>query len=195
MQHMLLVILAATQLTSNAWSWPGMSKELCQSVPNTTLPKCDRPRNLARYYYDRDAKRCKEINITNCYESGDKFFPSLGDCIEHCRPNQTRGKCWHTHDPGSGNQNLTRWYYNNETNQCENFFYKGANGNRNNFAYRDQCMEHCRYPTNYFNQNKEKIKHLINAYKTRKEEEKRKKAQSGIVVIEPNITTKLTNTN
>uniref|UniRef100_A0A0K8RI44 Putative salivary kunitz domain protein n=1 Tax=Ixodes ricinus TaxID=34613 RepID=A0A0K8RI44_IXORI len=191
MKYMLLVILAAVQLvTSSTWSWPKMSKELCQSVPNITLPKC--ARNLVRYYYDKEIKRCKEFSITNCYESGDKFFPSMGECIEYCRPNQTLGKCWQKRNPGSGSKTLTRWYYDNETNQCVTFVYKGDKGNKNNFEYRDDCMAKCRYPTQYFNANKEQIKHLINAYITRKEEAKKKKAQKATAVIEPNNTAKLT---
>ncbi|XP_040073453.1 kunitz-type serine protease inhibitor A-like [Ixodes scapularis] len=172
MKYMLLVILAATQLvTSNAWSWPGMSKEFCQSVPNRTLSKCDPPRNLVRYHYDKDTKKCKEFKITNCYESGDKFFPSMGDCIEYCRPNQTRGRCWQEPDPGSGSKSLTRWYYNNATNQCATFVYKGTNGNENNFQYRDDCLDYCSYPRQYFNKHKKEIQDLINNYKTGKEEE------------------------
>uniref|UniRef100_A0A0K8RN67 Putative salivary kunitz domain protein n=1 Tax=Ixodes ricinus TaxID=34613 RepID=A0A0K8RN67_IXORI len=185
MKRMLLVILAAIQLiSSNGWSWPGMSKQLCENVPNNTLPKCTTHRNLIRYSFNKTMKRCQEISINNCLESGDKFFPSMGDCIEHCRPNQTRGRCWHKQDPGSGSKNLTRWYYNIEENQCYSFFYKGNNGNRNNFLYREECIDTCRYPTTYFNENKKEIHDLIKAYKKRKDDERKKKAQDGTVVTE-----------
>ncbi|XP_040072943.1 tissue factor pathway inhibitor [Ixodes scapularis] len=164
-----LILAAVYLLTSNARN--GMSKELCHSVPNTTLPDCNTRRNLVRYHYHKDAKKCKEFSIANCYESGDNFFPSMGDCIEYCQPDQTRRRCWQQHNPGFGRKHLTRWYYNNETNQCETFVYKGIYKTGNNFKHRENCIDYCSYPTEFFNKNKEQIKDLINAYETGKEEE------------------------
>uniref|UniRef100_A0A0K8RM98 Putative salivary kunitz domain protein n=1 Tax=Ixodes ricinus TaxID=34613 RepID=A0A0K8RM98_IXORI len=155
-----------------------MSKQFCESVPNNTLPKCPKFRNLIRYFFNKTIKRCQEIRITNCFESGDNFFPSMGDCIQHCRPNQTRGKCWHDPSPGSGGENLTRWYYDYRKNQCYLFFYYGYNGNKNIFLYRDVCIETCRYPTKYFEENTKEIQDLIRVYKKRKEEEKKGKSRT-----------------
>uniref|UniRef100_A0A0K8RMB5 Putative salivary kunitz domain protein n=1 Tax=Ixodes ricinus TaxID=34613 RepID=A0A0K8RMB5_IXORI len=174
-----------------------MSKQFCESVPNNTLPKCPQFRNLIRYFFNETIKRCQEIRITNCFESGDYFFPSMGYCIQYCWPNQTRGKCWHEPNSGSGSQNLTRWYYNYKENQCYLLLYHGKNGNRNNFLYRDECIDTCRYPTLYFVENKEEILDLIAAYKKRKEEEKKKKAQNATLVTESisnNETTKRSTT-
>ncbi|XP_042144687.1 LOW QUALITY PROTEIN: kunitz-type serine protease inhibitor A-like [Ixodes scapularis] len=184
MKCMLFVVLAANQLiTSYVWSWPGMSKQFCENVPNNTLPMCQR--KLIRYFFNETIKRCQEFIITNCFESGDYFFPSMGYCIQHCRPNQTRGKCWHKPNRGSGSKNLTRWYYDDEENQCYLFFYRGENGNGNNFQHREKCIDTCRYPTMYFQQKKKEIKDLIKAYKKRKEEEnKKKKAQNATLVAE-----------
>lgn len=75
-------------ITSNGWSWPGMSKQLCENVPNNTLPKCSTVRNLIRDFLNETIKRCQEISINNCFESGDNLFPSMGDCIQYCRPSE-----------------------------------------------------------------------------------------------------------
>uniref|UniRef100_A0A090XES2 Putative secreted protein n=1 Tax=Ixodes ricinus TaxID=34613 RepID=A0A090XES2_IXORI len=58
MNYMLLVILAAIQLiTSNVWSWPGMSKQFCESVPNNTLQKCPTFRKLNPILFQRNNKK------------------------------------------------------------------------------------------------------------------------------------------
>uniref|UniRef100_A0A0K8RDM5 Putative salivary kunitz domain protein n=1 Tax=Ixodes ricinus TaxID=34613 RepID=A0A0K8RDM5_IXORI len=102
----------------------------------------------------------------------------MGYCIQHCRPNQTRGRCWHKPNPGSGSRNLTRWYYDYEQNQCYFLVYHGENGNRNNFLYREECINTCGYPTVYFVEKKKEILDLIRVYKERKEEEKERKPRT-----------------
>uniref|UniRef100_A0A0K8RAA9 Putative salivary kunitz domain protein n=1 Tax=Ixodes ricinus TaxID=34613 RepID=A0A0K8RAA9_IXORI len=171
MKYILLVILAASESKT---SLGGEPDKRCKSVPQKTLPPCERNRALSRYYFDQGQKRCQNYMIRNCNESGDPFFPTMGDCIAKCRPNQTRRKCWNEPNNGRGRENLTRWYYNYTENSCYSFIYNGRGGNRNNFKYRDECMEECRYPTEYFVQNRPQILNAIKSYKSKKELEKKK---------------------
>uniref|UniRef100_A0A0K8R9K6 Putative salivary kunitz domain protein n=1 Tax=Ixodes ricinus TaxID=34613 RepID=A0A0K8R9K6_IXORI len=178
MKYILLVILAATQSKT---SIGGEQDPRCKSVPETTLPPCDRNRALTRYYFDFGQNKCKKYIIRNCNESGDPFFPNMGDCIANCKPHQTRGKCWNQLNNGYGSKNLTRWYYNYGENHCYFFVYKGQGGNRNNFNYREECMEECRYPTQYFVDNKSAILKLIETYKANKEQRKKRKSETQLL--------------
>uniref|UniRef100_A0A0K8R8D2 Putative salivary kunitz domain protein n=1 Tax=Ixodes ricinus TaxID=34613 RepID=A0A0K8R8D2_IXORI len=180
MKYILLVILAASQSKT---SLGGEPDKRCKSVPQKALPPCESNRALHRYYFDWGQKRCQKYTIRNCNESGDPFFPTMGDCIANCRPNQTRRKCWNKLNNGHGRENLTRWYYNYTENHCYSFIYNGRGGNRNNFKYRDECMEECRYPTQYFVQRRTQILNQIKSYRSNREMKKRK-AKNGTAGIE-----------
>nr|ATY39985.1 U-actitoxin-Ave venom kunitz potassium channel toxin type 2 [Aulactinia veratra] len=53
---------------------------------------------------------------------------------EYCNAPLLEGSC------GGG---FTRYYYNSETGQCQEFLYGGCRGNENNFATNEECMETC----------------------------------------------------
>ncbi|PSN42119.1 40S ribosomal protein S10 [Blattella germanica] len=44
---------------------------------------------------------------------------------------------------GSCNRNNSRWYFDDDAKSCQNFFYKGCNGNRNNFLTQEDCENTC----------------------------------------------------
>ncbi|VDK51143.1 unnamed protein product [Gongylonema pulchrum] len=46
-------------------------------------------------------------------------------------------------DQGTGVMQQRRYYFNKSTKQCEQFYYRGANGNRNNFGSLQQCQQQC----------------------------------------------------
>uniref|UniRef100_A0A0K8RAN1 Putative salivary kunitz domain protein n=1 Tax=Ixodes ricinus TaxID=34613 RepID=A0A0K8RAN1_IXORI len=171
MRYILLGILAAIQSKTSI----GRDQdERCKSVPMKTLPQCQSNRALTRYYFDLGQKRCQKYIIRNCNESGDPFFPSMGECIANCKTNQTRRKCWNEVNKGRGREHLTRWYYNYTENRCYSFIFNGRGGNRNNFKYRDECMEECRYPTQYFVQRRTQILNQIKSYRSNREMKKGK---------------------
>lgn len=37
-----------------------------------------------------------------------------------------------------------RFFYNNETGECEHFIYGGCSGNENNFESREECERQCK---------------------------------------------------
>ena len=47
-------------------------------------------------------------------------------------------------DQGFGDQNLSYWYYDNNSNQCMSFIYKGNGGNANQYHEKQQCQNICR---------------------------------------------------
>ncbi|CAI4222644.1 unnamed protein product [Auanema sp. JU1783] len=44
---------------------------------------------------------------------------------------------------GYGTQSVGRWFYNQQTRQCQPFTYKGMGGNENNFLLREHCEATC----------------------------------------------------
>lgn len=44
---------------------------------------------------------------------------------------------------GTGDANLPRYYYDQTTRQCKQFFYKGRTGNQNNFLTLQDCEQTC----------------------------------------------------
>ena len=46
-------------------------------------------------------------------------------------------------DGGSCNNNISRWYFNSESSQCELFRYGGCEGNKNNFNSLRSCLQTC----------------------------------------------------
>ncbi|XP_070581141.1 eppin-like [Ptychodera flava] len=47
-------------------------------------------------------------------------------------------------DSGPCRAALRRWFFNNETNKCENFLYGGCMGNANNFRNKRNCRKTCK---------------------------------------------------
>jgi hypothetical protein len=45
--------------------------------------------------------------------------------------------------PGRCTRNITRWYYDTQSNQCRSFIYSGCAGNENNFLSSATCQLHC----------------------------------------------------
>lgn len=44
---------------------------------------------------------------------------------------------------GSGDANLKRWYFDQNTQNCIPFSYGGMHGNQNNFLTQQQCQQIC----------------------------------------------------
>nr|QII57726.1 allergen Cul o 8 [Culicoides obsoletus] len=51
-----------------------------------------------------------------------------------CRGGSSRGTC---------NANVSRFYYNERTNNCQKFSWSGCGGNENNFVYKESCKSRC----------------------------------------------------
>lgn len=45
--------------------------------------------------------------------------------------------------PGTGTENLTRYYYNADSRQCVQYTYNGIGGNQNNFNSKGECEATC----------------------------------------------------
>ncbi|KRY84387.1 Uncharacterized protein T4D_13764 [Trichinella pseudospiralis] len=60
-----------------------------------------------------------------------------------CCPGRAKDPCLLPLVYGQGSENLTRFYYNEITDQCVQFNYGGMAGNENNFLSKQQCEQRC----------------------------------------------------
>jgi hypothetical protein len=56
-------------------------------------------------------------------------------CIEFCKAPMDEGAC--------DGQNF-RWFFNADIDACQEFVYKGCNGNRNNYLTQEDCENTCK---------------------------------------------------
>ncbi|VDK65807.1 unnamed protein product [Onchocerca ochengi] len=84
---------------------------------------------------------CSEINKEVCPVN---FWCHIGATPKTtvCCPGATN-PCSVPLSPGSGNANLSRWYYSTDDRECLPFQYNGIRGNQNNFLSQTECSKTC----------------------------------------------------
>ncbi|XP_054418737.1 tissue factor pathway inhibitor isoform X2 [Pteronotus mesoamericanus] len=111
---------------------------------------------LKRFFFNIFTRQCEEFVYGGC-EGNENRFESLEECKEKCtrdypkRPVKAKtalqeGKpdfCFLEEDVGICRAFLTRYFYNNQSNQCESFIYGGCLGNPNNFESLEECKNTC----------------------------------------------------
>uniref|UniRef100_A0AC34RPT1 BPTI/Kunitz inhibitor domain-containing protein n=1 Tax=Panagrolaimus sp. JU765 TaxID=591449 RepID=A0AC34RPT1_9BILA len=63
--------------------------------------------------------------------------------LKYCCPAVGGDPCGQPMDCGRGNSQLTRWYWNQNTQQCMSFTYRGQKGTQNNFLSKQDCDRTC----------------------------------------------------
>lgn len=51
--------------------------------------------------------------------------------------------CLGESNPGTGSENVSRWFYDVRTYKCLPFTYTGVGGNQNNFVSKEDCLKAC----------------------------------------------------
>ncbi|VBB27548.1 unnamed protein product [Acanthocheilonema viteae] len=96
------------------------------------------PYRIPRWYYNSARMRCELFYWSGCCANGNNF-PSIHNCQKLCEVDP----CKQDLDQGHGNARQTRYYFNKYSRACEQFNYRGINGNRNNFESLQQCQQQC----------------------------------------------------
>ncbi|XP_051842019.1 tissue factor pathway inhibitor [Antechinus flavipes] len=109
---------------------------------------------LKRFFYNIYTQRCEEFIYGGC-EGNENRFDSLEDCQKQClaeypwKTVKTKFQqekpeiCFLEQDSGICRGLLPRYFYNNQSKQCEPFKYGGCLGNANNFESLEECRNVC----------------------------------------------------
>ncbi|XP_055695924.1 papilin isoform X3 [Lutzomyia longipalpis] len=97
---------------------------------------------VARWYYNREEGVCAQFAYTGC-GGNQNNFETEEDCERNCDNVQDictlpalRGRC---------NERIQRWYFDQNTQRCQQFEFGGCRGNKNNFYTERECQSACRH--------------------------------------------------
>lgn len=114
---------------------------------------------IRSYYFNMNSHQCEEFIYGGC-RGNENRFDTLEECRKTCIPGYkkttiktTSGAekpdfCFLEEDPGICRGFMTRYFYNNQSKQCEQFKYGGCLGNSNNFETLEECKNTCEDPVN-----------------------------------------------
>ncbi|XP_023595664.1 tissue factor pathway inhibitor isoform X1 [Trichechus manatus latirostris] len=108
---------------------------------------------MKRFFFNIHTQQCEEFVYGGC-EGNQNRFESLEECKEKCTRDYQKimktalqkGKpefCFLEEDAGICRGYITRYFYNNQSKQCERFKYGGCLGNLNNFESLEECKNTC----------------------------------------------------
>ncbi|KFO27952.1 Tissue factor pathway inhibitor [Fukomys damarensis] len=111
---------------------------------------------MKRFYFNILTFECEEFIYGGC-QGNENRFDSVEECKATCleefsplkKSTLEKGKpdlCFLEDDVGICRAYITRYFYNNQTRQCEPFAYGGCLGNLNNFESLEECKSTCDLP-------------------------------------------------
>ncbi|CAK9814021.1 Ppn [Anthophora quadrimaculata] len=111
------------------------------------LPKISGPCEgyIPSWYYDTGRKMCGQFIWGGCLGNANKF-KTREECEELCVTPDDLDPCEQPKEQGPCQGNFTKWYYNAESQACEQFQYGGCKGNDNNFVTEVACHQQCLQP-------------------------------------------------
>ena len=110
---------------------------------------------LEKFYYDQESGVCQKFYFSGC-SGGQNMFDTLTACSDTCvqpqkLPRASAGldlyvadPCQQEKDDGPCRAAMPRWFFNKQTQSCQEFLYGGCQGNKNNFRSRSECELQCR---------------------------------------------------
>ncbi|KAF8763266.1 Kunitz-type U19-barytoxin-Tl1a like protein [Argiope bruennichi] len=102
------------------------------------------------WYFDEDAKTCKQFVYGGCQGNGNRYVTKLA-CMRKCADKRIwkipspsdSDKCSQPAETGLCRGFFPRYYFDKETGQCKKFVYGGCGGNENNFKTEEECENAC----------------------------------------------------
>lgn len=100
--------------------------------------------NTPRYYYNSQVGYCEKFTYRGC-KGNNNNFKTEEACQQACieTPFRQTYECTLPLKQGNCPLSLQRYYFNTTTGMCEEFIYKGCNGNLNNFLTLEECESKC----------------------------------------------------
>lgn len=109
---------------------------------------------IRSYFFNLSSQQCEQFIYGGCRGNPNRF-----DTLEECKTTCIKGYkekmvkttsgagkpdfCFLKEDPGICRGYFTKYFYNNESKQCEKFGYGGCLGNRNQFETLEECKKTC----------------------------------------------------
>lgn len=93
-----------------------------------------------KYYYNSRDGVCDVFAYGGC-GGNQNNFDTIEDCEDRC--GNVQNECTLPPVRGRCQENVTRFYYDQRTDQCYQFDYSGCRGNKNNFYTADECAARC----------------------------------------------------
>ncbi|CAF0851289.1 unnamed protein product [Brachionus calyciflorus] len=105
---------------------------------------------IKRFYFNKTSQKCEEFNYGGCKGNKNNFL-SLHECRSGCELGASNSQneltteelCSKPKETGPCRGLFTRYYFNKQNKQCEEFFYGGCKGNENNFLSKSECQNKC----------------------------------------------------
>lgn len=112
---------------------------------------------IRSYFFNMNTHQCEEFIYGGC-GGNENRFDTMEECKKTCIPGYKKTTvktasgaekpdfCFLEEDPGICRGFIYRYFYNNQSKQCERFVYGGCLGNSNNFETLDKCKKTCEDP-------------------------------------------------
>ncbi|XP_072747679.1 papilin isoform X3 [Anoplolepis gracilipes] len=97
------------------------------------------------WYYDVGRKQCGQFIYGGCLGNANKF-KTREECEELCVTPDDLDPCDQPKETGPCAGNFTKWYFNQDSQTCEQFTYGGCKANDNNFPTEIACHQQCLQP-------------------------------------------------
>jgi hypothetical protein len=99
------------------------------------------------WHYDHESKRCSQFLYSGCLGNGNRFLTKQ-ECEDMCVMGENSNAvsvCDAPMAEGACDGNFTRWFYDQQNGNCQEFEYSGCEGNANRFMSEEECTGACRH--------------------------------------------------
>ncbi|XP_027475547.1 kunitz-type protease inhibitor 2 isoform X2 [Zalophus californianus] len=96
--------------------------------------------SFPRWWYNVTDGSCQQFVYGGC-EGNKNNYMTKEECLEKCAG--VTEYCTAKAVTGPCHSSLPRWYFDVETNSCDNFIYGGCRGNKNSYLSKEECMHRC----------------------------------------------------
>ncbi|TRY63672.1 hypothetical protein TCAL_00430, partial [Tigriopus californicus] len=103
---------------------------------------CFEPRGAGACFLKKERKTCTQFAYSGCLGNNNRFLTKQ-DCVDMCMPQEDVPVCGKPKAEGACAGDFPRFFYNEDTGNCESFSFSGCLGNNNRFLTMDECESSC----------------------------------------------------
>lgn len=125
------------------------TKKDCEKICDNGKDVCSFPKNggscdkaLTNWYFNSQTEKCVKFTYGGC-EGNANNFRTKEACETKCFVRSGKDICSLGSNAGSCKNNVKKWFYNYNKQECQEFVYGGCKGNANNFNTKKACEKKC----------------------------------------------------